>query len=125
MKALRLLGLQRAELSILFTGPQGMRALNRKYRGVDSTTDVISFPLYSSPAEFPADGEFLLGDIAIDPSRARLQAVEHGLRLGQELRWLMVHGLLHLLGYEHEKGSYKKRKMREKEIELLDALEGA
>lgn len=125
MRALRLLGLRRAELSILFTGPEGMRALNRRYRGVDGTTDVLSFPLYGSPREFPAGTDFLLGDIVINPSQAKLQALEHGLSLGQELRWLLVHGLLHLLGHEHEKGVYGKRKMREKELELLDALRGA
>lgn len=125
MIALRLLGLQRAELSILFTGPEGMRALNRKYRGVDRTTDVISFPLYETPGEFPAGRDFLLGDIVINPSQAKLQAGGHGLSLGQELRWLLVHGLLHLLGYGHEGGSYERRKMRKKELQLLEALEGS
>jgi probable rRNA maturation factor len=123
LKTLRLLGLQRAELSILFASHQRTRALNLRYRGVDSSTDVLAFPIYESTREFPKDSDFLLGDIVINPSRAKAQAMEHGLALGDEIRWLMVHGLLHLLGYEHEGSAYRRRKMREKERELLEGLD--
>jgi probable rRNA maturation factor len=68
------------------------------------------------------DSDFLLGDIVINPSRAREQAAAQGVTLKREIRRLMVHGLLHLLGYEHEGSAYRKRKMREKEAEILDKL---
>jgi probable rRNA maturation factor len=124
MKALSLLGLKRAELSIMFAGEARMRALNLRYRGINSPTDVLSFPIFESSGEFPEEGEFPLGDIVINPLRAKLHAPLHGLSLYEELRRLIVHGLLHLMGYEHERGPYRRRKMRGKEIELLEALSG-
>jgi probable rRNA maturation factor len=116
-----LLGLQRAELSILLASPQKIRALNRQYRGVDSSTDVLSFPIYESPREFPKDSDFLLGDVVIDPSRAQRQALGQGITLEEELRRLLVHGLLHLLGYEHG-NAYQRKKMTAKELELIREL---
>lgn len=121
-KALRLLGLQRAELSVLLAGSDRIRRLNRQYRGVDSPTDVLSFPLYDSPRDFPGEGEFALGDIVICPERAARQARDYGSTLNEEMRRLMVHGLLHLLGFDHEKGDYRRRKMQRKERELAEAL---
>jgi probable rRNA maturation factor len=118
---LKLLELQRAELSILLAGPQKIRALNRQYRGVDSSTDVMAFPIYESPRDFPEDSEFLLGDVVINPSQAQIQALEQGITLKEELRRLMVHGLLHLVGFEHGNASQRK-KMLTKEQKLLDRL---
>lgn len=115
------LGLQRAELSILLAGPRKMRALNRQYRGVDSSTDVMSFPIYESPREFPEDSDFLLGDVVINPSQAQSQALGQGITLKEELRRLLVHGLLHLLGYEHG-SAYQRKKMMTKELELIKEL---
>jgi probable rRNA maturation factor len=123
LKALRLLNLQRAELSILLAGAKRTKELNLKYRGVNRTTDVLSFPIYESPDEFPADADFLIGDIVINPSQALIQAKEHGVTFKEELRRLLVHGLLHLLGYDHEKNTYQRRKMIKKETELLEKLE--
>jgi probable rRNA maturation factor len=122
LKALRFLGLQRAELSILLASAEKVRTLNSTYRGADRTTDVLSFPLYDSATDFPENTDFLLGDVVINPSLAEGQAAEQGTTLKQELRRLLVHGLLHLLGYDHEKSSYFKRKMRKKEKELLGKL---
>jgi len=99
-----------------------MVELNRAYMGREGTTDVLSFPLYESPREFPDDREFLLGDIVIDPLRAAEQARYYGITLRQELRRLLVHGLLHLAGYDHERNPYQKRRMREKEEAILKAL---
>jgi probable rRNA maturation factor len=131
-KALILLGLQRSELSILFINDRRMKILNRQYRGVDKTTDVLSFPQLSAEereavkAEVRTSGlrsfrtsELLLGDIIINLPRARKQAAEHGLTLNEELGRLIVHGLLHLVGYDHEKNRYQKNKMESKETELL------
>lgn len=101
-----------------------MRALNLRFRGIDRATDVLSFPLFSSPAEFPQEGDFPLGDIVISPRRAEEQAREYGVTLREELRRLIAHGLLHLMGFDHEKNAYQKRKMREKEQKLMEAMRG-
>lgn len=73
-----------------------MRALNRDFRGKDATTDVLSFPGGSTP-----DGEHL-GDVVISVPRARQQAAEAGHPVARELRVLLLHGLLHCLGHDHE-----------------------
>lgn len=75
-----------------------MRRLNRQFRGKDATTDVLSFPSGNGQARRPAP----LGDIAISVARARAQAREFGHTTEQEVRVLMLHGVLHLLGMDHE-----------------------
>jgi len=99
-----------------------MKALNMKYRGVNKATDVLSFPIYTCLKEIPKDNSFLLGDIVINLPKAKRQAADHGFTLNEELGWLLIHGLLHLLGYDHEKSRYLKNKMRLKEKELLDVI---
>ncbi|MEW6417976.1 MAG: rRNA maturation RNase YbeY [Nitrospirota bacterium] len=129
-KVLHLLGLHKAELSILLINDRRMRMLNHQYRGIDRTTDVLSFPQNPPLPPFTKGGmgglltqNFVLGDIIINLHQAKRQAAEHGLTFNEELRWLLIHGLLHLIGYEHEKGGYDEKKMRRKERELLNALE--
>jgi len=125
MKALRLLGLHRAELSIFFVNDVRMRILNREYRGVDRTTDVLSFP---QSADFSVHDsqltvhEFILGDIVISLPKANRQAMEYGTTLNEELKRLLIHGLLHLIGYDHETGKYVERKMQKKTKEILNRL---
>ncbi len=121
-KALRLIGLHKAELSILFVNDRRMRILNRQYRGVDRTTDVLSFPQieYSSQLSALSSQQFVLGDIIINLHQAKRQASQYGLTFNEELKKLLIHSLLHLLGFNHEKGGYHKVKMRAKEKELLD-----
>ena len=80
----------------LITGDSELRRLNRDFRGKDYTTDVLSFP--------SVDGQHL-GDIAISLGRARAQAREFGHPIEDEIRILMLHGVLHLLGYDHETDS--------------------
>lgn len=87
---------------------------------MDAPTDVLSFPVFHGPQEFPSRGPFLLGDIVLCPQVAQRRAGKMGLR--RYLRWLLVHGLLHLLGYEHQ-GPGEAAAMRRKEEELLRALE--
>ena len=108
-----------------------MKALNSLYRKKDKTTDVLSFPQYSAEAQKRGSGEvtfrlsdfqtseLILGDIVINLQAAKRQALEHGLLFQEELRWLLVHGILHLVGYDHERNKYSEKKMREKEKELL------
>ena len=112
-----------------------MRILNLRYRGIDRTTDVLSFPQLSADEQQAARAEaktsslqcfcasaLPLGDIVINLPKAKRQANEYGLTLSEELRRLIVHGLLHLFGYDHEKGRYQKRKMELKERDLLKGL---
>lgn len=109
-----------AIISVLLVGDKRMRALNLAYRGMDRTTDVLSF---SQLEGIPMNrGAANLGDIVISPDQAARQAMDRGVGFQQELAILLVHGLLHLIGYDHEKNSYQARKMKRKEKELLDAL---
>lgn len=93
------------ELSVTFTDNEGIRAINRDYRGKDQPTDVISFALEEmgegeieiTGAEIPR----VLGDIIISVPRAKEQAEEYGHSFERELGFLAVHGFLHLLGYDH------------------------
>lgn len=86
-------------LTIVLVGDATLRRLNRDFRGKDVTTDVLSFP---SGGETLADGTRPLGEIVISVPQAARQATAEGHALGRELRVLMIHGYLHLLGYDHE-----------------------
>jgi probable rRNA maturation factor len=96
-----------------------MRSLNARYRGVDRPTDVLSFPMLEGGK---TDGALLLGDIVICVPKAAAQAQEHGVRLYDEILRLLVHGFLHLLGYDHEKNASQRKRMEKRERELLHAL---
>ena len=91
-KLLRSAGKATGELSVLLTGDAQVRELNRKHRGKDTATDVLSFPSGSPP---------LLGDIAISVDTARRQAAQYDATLQNEVNRLLIHGLLHLLGHDH------------------------
>ncbi|MDI6744219.1 MAG: rRNA maturation RNase YbeY [Thermodesulfovibrionales bacterium] len=122
---LRLLGLKDAELSILLIDDRRMRGLNSKYRGIDRVTDVLSFPQNNRNmlrVTRYALQPLILGDVVINLQAAKRQAPEHGMAFAEEVRWLLVHGVLHLIGYNHERSKYAERKMREKEKELLKYL---
>ena len=88
-----------AAATLVLVGDPPMRGLNRAYRGVDSPTDVLSFAA-GNGAE-GGDARYL-GDIVISVETARRRALRRGSNLGRELRVLALHGLLHLLGYDHE-----------------------
>jgi probable rRNA maturation factor len=92
----------RAEISVTFISGPSIRKLNREWLGHDYVTDVITFPL---PA---ADGT-LMGDVYICPAFARLQATENGVPLREELTRLVIHGVLHVLGYTHPEGATRTR----------------
>ena len=84
---------QRREFAVLVSSDDAVRTANRQFRGISKTTDVLSFP----------DGEDgRLGDILISAGRAQAQAARYGLSVEDELKTLALHGLLHLLGYDHE-----------------------
>jgi probable rRNA maturation factor len=118
--ALALEGVARpSELSIVIADDVEVRELNRAYRGVDSATDVLSFS-QSEGAKFAVpDGTTPhLGDVIISLDTARRQAAEFGLALQDEVSHLLVHGVLHLLGYDHEEPDDEKT-MRAHEDAIL------
>jgi probable rRNA maturation factor len=110
-------GIPDAELSILFTGDRAMRSLNRRYRGIDRTTDVLSFS--QREGQFADIRSDILGDIVISVPAAVRQARELNHSLSYEIERLLVHGLLHLLGYDHERSPAEARKMRRREAVLF------
>lgn len=94
-KALAAVGKGESSATIAFVSDKRIRGLNRQFRGMDKATDVLSFP-----ADGP--GELNLGDIAISTETAATQAKENGLSFDDEIAQLILHGLLHLSGYDHE-----------------------
>lgn len=96
---------ENCEVSIILTDDARIRELNREYRGIDRPTDVLSFALHESDEpEIIFDGEDqidALGDIIVSVERARAQAIEYGHSFRREIIFLIVHGMLHLLGYDH------------------------
>ncbi len=129
--ALRAAGLSgTVEMSLNQTDDGEVQRLNREFRGVDAPTDVLSFPLFShvgqdgilpyeeSPFVPPPDGILHLGDVVLSYPRAVAQAAEYGHSVQRELGYLTVHGVLHLLGYDHESEADQER-MRAREEAIL------
>ena len=114
------------EVSVTFTDSEGIRELNRKFRGIDRATDVLSFPLFDfdGTAEEPPVDEFMgmLGDIVISLEQAEKQAKEFGHSFEREAAFLAVHSMLHLLGYDHEIGEEEDADMRRRQSEILDGM---
>lgn len=121
-RLLELLNLRNTELSILIGNDATLKALNSRYRNKTATTDVLSFPLWSSRGKIPPNQEILLGDIVINAHMALRRAEETGMSLHQTLRQLLIHGLLHLAGYDHERSPSESRKMSHRERRLIHAL---
>lgn len=112
------------EVSLVFTDAQRVKQLNRDYRGVDEPTDVLAFymfPQKESDSSFalPPDGITRLGEIVISYPQATAQAKQQGHSTEKELALLVVHGILHLLGYDHEERE-QQEKMRARERQLLE-----
>ncbi len=110
-----------AEISVTFVDDETIRALNKKHRNIDKSTDVLSFPMGEN-GEFDTNldtGAKVLGDIIISIEHAYEQAEKYGHTLQREIGFLTVHSLLHLLGYDHESGGLEAVKMREKEETVL------
>jgi len=130
VKALALIGRKDDDLSLLFVGSRRMKYLNTRYRGIPRETDVLSFPMETegttpwTTALGPQMGRSsLLGDIVISVPRTIDQARDFGTSFHEELLRLLIHGLLHLIGYEHERDRRRRLRMEKKEKELLHALE--
>jgi probable rRNA maturation factor len=118
------------EVSVLVTDDAALHELNRDYRGVDAPTDVLSFAAEeeslgetAQPAfVLPPDAPRYLGDIAISFERVAAQAAEYGHSAERELAYLAAHGVLHLLGYDHERGAGDAAAMRAREEEAMERL---
>ncbi|HYU64684.1 MAG TPA: rRNA maturation RNase YbeY [Candidatus Paceibacterota bacterium] len=100
-------GKETFELAISLVAPEEIKNLNRKYRGNNSVTDVLSFPE--------------LGDIIICPERVREDAERRGISLEQRMAWVTIHGFLHILGYDHERSLKDEKEMFELERKILES----
>lgn len=126
-----------AEVSVTLTDNAGIREINREFRGIDSETDVLSFPMvqYPAPADFelleddslicecfnPETGELLLGDIIISVEKVLEQAEKYGHSVTRELAFLVAHSMLHLFGYDHMEEE-ERLLMEGRQSMLLDEL---
>ncbi|PKN05728.1 MAG: rRNA maturation RNase YbeY [Deltaproteobacteria bacterium HGW-Deltaproteobacteria-9] len=111
------------EISLLFVDDEQIRQINRQYLNRDHPTNVISFPLREG--DYGDINPQVLGDIVISAERAFQDAAAGDLSLNDEIDFLVIHGLLHLLGYNHEGGNKKESiKMRDKENEVFFMLNG-
>ncbi len=110
------------EISILLVNDKVIREMNKRFRGLDKVTDVLSFPIYDfnqvQSVQFIGHETLLLGDVVISVPQALRQAEEMGIPLHEELLRLVIHGLLHLLGYDHERGKGEALRMRRLENRL-------
>ena len=123
------------EVSVTFVDNEGIRAINKEYRDIDSETDVLSFPCvdYESPSDFSLvkqdpvsyidqeSGELMLGDIMINAERVIAQAGQYGHSIKREYAFLITHSMLHLFGYDHE-NKEDETVMFEKQDRILDIL---
>ena len=119
---LEALGMPDAELSILLCDDETIRRLNRRYRKKNKPTDVLAFPMNEGPGPSPHPG--LLGDVVISVPTATRQAGEHDRPIIQEVTFLLAHGLLHLLGYDHAT-RHEEREMSARTEEMLAAVRAA
>ena len=112
------------EISISFLDDAQISRLNKEYRGKDSSTDVLSFPVKKDggPGLNPETGAKMLGDIAICIPKVYEQAEHFGHSIQREFAYLTVHAMLHLLGYDHEEGGISAVRMREREEDVLSKL---
>ena len=99
---LHAVGEDASSLSISLVNDRKIQSLNREHRGKDKATDVLSFPLYEAGERGHTDGERMLGDVVISVDTARRQAAEYDAPLENEIHRLLIHGILHVLGHDHE-----------------------
>jgi probable rRNA maturation factor len=119
---LNVLGYPESELSVSIVGDRSMRRINREYLGKDRPTNVISFAM--NEGEFGALNPDILGDVVISADTTLREAEAGGMEFSSRLVFLLLHGILHLTGYDHERsGESEARRMENKELELFGMLE--
>jgi len=114
------LGCKNCEISIVITDDQDIKEINKSYRNIDKPTNVLSFPMDDSMA---VPGVKILGDLVISEDTALKESEEAQITLDQRISQLLIHGILHLFGYDHEISEEEDEKMTEKSIELLSLIE--
>lgn len=127
---LRILGLEHCELSLVVVGDRAIRTLNREFRAKDQATDVLSFPQFEDKAELKTLARggakdappIPIGDIVISIETASRQARELEQSAAARLRTLLIHGLLHLTGYDHERSAAEARRMFKREHQLAELM---
>jgi probable rRNA maturation factor len=119
-RILRVLRLSHGELSLVLVNDAQIRVLNRTHRKIDRPTDVLSFPMHGR--QRPARGALLLGDVVISVDTARRQARAERLPISAVGERLLIHGVLHLLGYDHEVSEAEAHRMARRERSLAAAI---
>ena len=109
------------EISIVLTDDDHIRELNNRFRQIDAPTNVLAFPMQEG--EFGDISPGLLGDLVISCETAKKEAETAGITLEERMSQLLVHGTLHLIGYDHETGETDAREMEDKSLELLRVIE--
>lgn len=112
---------EEAEVSVVFVDDLYIQSLNSAYRGIDSPTDVLSFAMLEGEAIPGQEEELILGDVVVSLQAAQRQSVEYGHSFRREVAYLTVHGVLHLLGYDHQEVEGREE-MRLKEEDTLARL---
>lgn len=123
---------QAFDVCAIITDDENIRELNLEHRGIDRATDVLSFPMLElvpgekievSPLEIDEEtGTVMLGDIIISSERAKAQAEEYGHSELREVSFLTVHGILHLLGYDHERSEDDEKRHFSRQEEILESM---
>lgn len=124
-----------ASVELLITSDESIREMNGQFRGLDKSTDVLSFPMidFDSPADFdgfddrddlfdPDTGELILGDIVISADHCMAQAAEYGHGIVREFAFLIAHSMLHLMGYDHMEPD-ESAEMERRQEEILSGLD--
>jgi probable rRNA maturation factor len=120
LKALAEMGYRGWELSLVFCGDEYIRTLNRDYRGKDAATDVLSFPQIDDPSEVPDAGPFFAGDIVISLETLEENARYFEVSEEEELKRLIIHGILHLGGWDHSDNSPEQEMLKLQERVLAN-----
>jgi len=118
---LNALGFNDHELSLVIMDDAGIQELNSTYRGMDKPTNVLSFSMQEG--EFSQITPGLLGDVIISVETAEKEAADAGISLEERISQLLIHGILHLAGLDHELGEKEAMKMEEKSLEILRQIE--
>ncbi|MFQ5561847.1 MAG: rRNA maturation RNase YbeY [Nitrospinota bacterium] len=120
-KILEALGREDSEVSVIFSNDACIRKLNKEFRNIDAPTDVLSFSQNEGEFSFVHSG--LLGDVVISAEWANREAMKAGRSKIREIDFLLIHGILHLLGFDHEKSDKERAIMKQREEEIFALLE--
>ncbi len=115
------MGCDAHEISIVITDNDQIQGLNKTYRKIDKPTNVLAFPMQEG--QFADITPGLLGDVVISCERAQQEADKAGISLSERMSQLLIHGILHLMGFDHETSGKDAREMENKSLELLRKME--